>query len=193
MITSLELAALPFNASFRSDCKMLEQLHNRLLYKIYMLELVSASGVDQRRRYLYLRLSSCVVNAAWAAPRTTSAHLSHHLQTTAVIRTLPPQMSAAVSDVLGGTRLQKSNFTVYQPARSFQVRQVVVSDPDSRNTNCWDKFHMFNWPLLKSNYQMKSSWIIFTYYFISRTLFGSETRHFSHNLSWNSLWVSVQF
>lgn len=193
MITSLELAALPFNASFRSDCKMLELLQNRLLYKIYMLELVSASGVDQRRRYLYLRLSSCVVNAAWAAPRTTSAHLSHHRQTTAVIRTLPPQMSAAVSDVLGGTRLQKSNFTVYQPARSFQVRQVVVSDPDSRNTNCWDTFHMFNWPLLKSNYQMKSSWIIFTYYFISRTLFGSETRHFSHNLSWNSLWVSVQF
>lgn len=131
MITSLELAALPFNASFRSDCKMLEQLQNRLLYKIYMLELVSASGVDQRRRYLYLRLSSCVVNAAWAAPRTTSAHLSHHLQTTAVIRTLPPQMSAAVSDVLGG----QANFTVYQPARSFQVRQVVVSDPDSRNTN----------------------------------------------------------
>lgn len=140
MITSLELAALPFNASFRSDCKMLELLHNRLLYKIYMLELVSASGVDQRRRYLYLCLSSCVVNAAWAAPRTTSAHLSHHLQTTAVIRTLPPQMSAAVSDVLGGTRLQKSNFTVYQPARSFQVRQVVVSDPDSRNTNmCTDQ------------------------------------------------------
>lgn len=135
MITSLELAALPFNASFRSDCQMLEQLQNRLLYKIYMLELVSASGVDQRRRYLYLHLSCCVVNAAWAAPRTTSAHLSHHLQTTAVIRTLPPQMSAAVSDVLGGTRLQKSNFTVYQPARSFQVRQVVVSDPDSRNTN----------------------------------------------------------
>lgn len=110
MITSLELAALPFNASFRSDCQMLEQLQNRLLYKIYMLELVSASGVDQRRRYLYLRLSSCVVNAAWAAPRTTSAHLSHHLQTTAVIRTLPPQMSAAVSDVLEGGETPKIQF-----------------------------------------------------------------------------------
>lgn len=60
-------------------------------------------------------------------------------------------------------------------------------------TNCWDEFHMFNWPLLTLNYQMKSSWIIFTYYFISRTLFGSETTHVSYNLSWNSLWVSVQF
>lgn len=178
---------------------MLEQLHNRLLYKIYMLELVSASGVDQRRRYLYLRLSCCVVNAAWAAPRTTSAHLSHHLQTTAVIRTLPLckcQRRYQTSSEGRDSKNPISLFTSQPEASRWDRWSFLILTAGTQTcvqTNCWDTFHMFNWPLLKSNYQMKSSWIIFTYYFISRTLFGSETTHFSHNLSWNSLWVSVQF
>lgn len=130
---------------------LIEQLHNRLLNKIYNLHRHLIILMNKIIVFTSQFLCSCCERCPSGSQDAERSPVSPPSDRSCDPDSSALQMSAAVSDVLGGVRLQKNPISLfYQPARSFQVRQVVVSDPDSRNTDCVVPLCSTD-PLLKSN------------------------------------------